>query len=66
MSRFSFSHLHSMQQFIVNPQQLLEGIFVDHHSGGKIAKSRGETKSVAKRCCAVVLRPGNKGRDFTD
>ena len=33
ISRFSFSHLHSFQQFIIDPQQLLEGIVVDHHAG---------------------------------
>jgi hypothetical protein len=33
MSRFSFSHLQRLQQFIVDSQQLLEGIVVDHHAG---------------------------------
>jgi len=33
MSRFSFSHFAKLQQFIVNPQQLLEGIVVDRHAG---------------------------------
>ena len=31
MSRFSFSPLAQLHQFIVDPQQLLDGIVVDHH-----------------------------------